>query len=86
MGNWTGAFPWYWCLLISPRHLIRLIMIFCDLFELIFDFSSLVVDFSKTYLAERSQCVSAGGVLSSFLPVLRGVPQGSVFFSLMVSV
>jgi hypothetical protein len=30
-------------------------------------------------MTERFQYVSAGGVLSGFLPVLRGVPQGSSY-------
>ena len=32
----------------------------------------------KSYLCNRRQCVSVNGCLSSFLPVLSGVPQGSV--------
>jgi ribonucleases P/MRP protein subunit RPP40 len=71
-------------LLVSPRHLIRLIMIFCATkLEHFFDFSSSAVGFIRSYLTERSQCVSAGGVLSGFLPVLRGVLQGSALGSLL---
>jgi hypothetical protein len=50
----------------------------CHKLEHFFDFSSSAVGFIRSYLTERSQCVSAGKVLSGFLPVLRGVPQGSV--------
>ena len=35
------------------------------------------LDWFKSYLANRSQCVSSGGVMSSLKPITHGVPQGS---------
>jgi hypothetical protein len=55
----------------------------CHKLERFFDFSSSAVGFIRSYLNERSQCVSAGEVLSGFLPVLRGVPQGTVLSPLL---
>jgi hypothetical protein len=61
----------------------------CHKLERFFDFSSSAVGFIRSYLTEKSQCVSAGGVMSGFLPVLRGVPQvsglGSLLFTLFIN-
>jgi hypothetical protein len=51
----------------------------CHKLERFFDFSSSAVGFIRSFLTDWSQCVSAGGVLSGFLPVLP-------CFSLMTSV
>lgn len=32
----------------------------------------------QNYLSDRSQCVKIGHIQSSFLPITKGVPQGSV--------
>jgi ribonucleases P/MRP protein subunit RPP40 len=42
-----------------------------------------VVSFIESYLSGRFQCVIAGRVLSGYLPVLSGVPQGSILGSLL---
>jgi hypothetical protein len=47
----------------------------CHKLERFFDFSASAI---MSYLTERFHCVSAGGVLPGFLPVLRGVLQGWV--------
>jgi hypothetical protein len=83
MGTWTGVFPWYWCFLISPRHLILLIMIFCGTNLNVSLICRRPLVSLGSFLTRRSQCVSAGGVLSGFLPALRGVPQGSVLGPLL---
>jgi ribonucleases P/MRP protein subunit RPP40 len=44
----------------------------------IYGFSGSAVSFIESYLSGRFQCVCAGGVLSGYLPVLNGVPQGSI--------
>ena len=36
------------------------------------------MDWFKSYLSGRKQCVSIGSSLSSYLPIDIGVPQGSV--------
>jgi hypothetical protein len=55
----------------------------CHKLERFFDFSSSAVGFIRSYLTKRSQCVSAGRVLSGFLPVLRCVPKGSALGPLL---
>jgi hypothetical protein len=47
---------------------------FCHKLGRFFDFSSSAFGFIRSYLTERSKSVSASGVLSGFLPVLRSVP------------
>ena len=37
----------------------------------------------ESYLSNRSQCVSINNTLSNCLPVLSGVPQGSILSSLL---
>ena len=43
-----------------------------------FGFSAIVLDWFKSFLSERSQCVMPGNARSKSIPVLQGVPQGSV--------
>jgi Reverse transcriptase (RNA-dependent DNA polymerase)/Endonuclease-reverse transcriptase len=57
----------------------------CRKLERIFGFSSSAVRFLKSYLRRRSQCVSVNDASSGFLPVNKGVPQGSVLGPLLFS-
>jgi Reverse transcriptase (RNA-dependent DNA polymerase) len=41
-------------------------------------FSESAIELIESYLTGRSQCGFANGILSSFLPVTQGVPQGSM--------
>ena len=43
-----------------------------------FGFSAIVLDWFKSFLSERSQCVILGNARSKSIPLLQGVPQGSV--------
>ena len=43
-----------------------------------FGFSAIVLDWFKSFFSERSQCVILGNARSKSIPVLQGVPQGSV--------
>ena len=43
-----------------------------------FGFSATVLDWFKSFLSDRSQCVILGSARSKSTPVLQGVPQGSV--------
>ena len=43
-----------------------------------FGFSVTVLDWFKSFLSDRSQCVILGSARSKSIPVLQGVPQGSV--------
>lgn len=51
-----------------------------------FGLSSDSIEFLKSYLLERSQRVVLGSSISEYLPVNRGVPQGSILSPLLFSV
>lgn len=50
----------------------------CDKLQLQFSFDESAVNLIMDYLSGRMQAVSIDGVMSDYLPVNRGLPQGSV--------
>jgi Reverse transcriptase (RNA-dependent DNA polymerase) len=50
----------------------------CQKLRNFFRFSESVIKLIESYLTTRSQCVFANGVLSSFFPVTKDVPLGSI--------
>ena len=51
-----------------------------------FGVSSSAMDWFSSYLTDRHQCVSIGGVKSKKMRLTHGVPQGSVYGPLLFSV
>lgn len=50
-----------------------------------FNFSPAAVNYIKSYLTMRLQCVSSNNANSDFLPTFAGVPQGSILGPLLFS-
>lgn len=71
--------------LISPKHLIWLIIIFFQISCMLLAFHP-VLCFFKSFLHHRCQCVSFQGSQSDFKVVEKGVPQGSSLGSLLFSI
>ena len=51
-----------------------------------FKFSSSAIKLIKSYLCDRRQCVIMNQIISSFLPMPTGVPQGSVLGPLLFTI
>ena len=49
----------------------------------LYGFQNCATNWIKSYLSDRSQCVSIDGCLSRMLPVKHGVPQGSILGPLL---
>jgi hypothetical protein len=54
--------------------------------SLYFKFGGTVVALVGSYLSEKYQCVSVGGILSELIAVTRGVVQGSGLGPLLISI
>ena len=52
--------------------------ILCNFLENHIGLGGHALDFFKSYLADRTQCVSVKGVMSEMNRLIYGVPQGSV--------
>jgi len=49
-------------------------------------FSKKTVSWFSNYLSDRTQCIKHDGVQSDFLPILKGVPQGSVLGPILFTI
>ena len=52
----------------------------------LYGFEPGILDWIKSYLTDRSQCVVINGALSKQLPVITGVPQGSILGPLLYTI
>jgi hypothetical protein len=68
------------------RRLVMLFLLQLKKLSLHFKFGGTVVGLVGSYLSDRFQCVSVGGILLGLIALTRGVVQGSVLGPLIFSI